>query len=203
MTRASMHPRAEGLPRGDWPALTLPQMLREQARRQPARIALRQKDYGIWQPIDWATYWRRACQVALGLRAAGLEPGGKVAIIAENRLEWLLAQMGAGVLGAVPVGVYCTSPAAEVGYVLEHAEVDMVVCEDQEQTDKVLEVAARLPGLRRIVVMETKGLRNHAEAERARMISFAELEARGAQCGAAEQARLSRRWMRRRSMTSG
>ncbi|CCN23643.1 putative long-chain fatty-acid--CoA ligase [Bordetella bronchiseptica 1289] len=190
MTRASMHPRAEGLPRGDWPALTLPQMLREQARRQPARIALRQKDYGIWQPIDWATYWRRACQVALGLRAAGLEPGGKVAIIAENRLEWLLAQMGAGVLGAVPVGVYCTSPAAEVGYVLEHAEVDMVVCEDQEQTDKVLEVAARLPGLRRIVVMETKGMRNHAEAERARMISFAELEARGAQCGAAEQARL-------------
>ncbi|MCH3719074.1 hypothetical protein LZB68_08330, partial [Campylobacter lari] len=66
-----------------------------------------------------------------------------------------------------------------MGYVLEHADVELVVCEDQEQTDKVLQVAHRLPLLRRIVVMETKGLRSYAPAERDRIIAFAELEADG------------------------
>ena len=54
-----------------------------------------------------------------------------------------------------------------------------MVCEDQEQTDKVLQVAHRLPLLRRIVVMETKGLRSYAPAERDRIVAFAELEAEG------------------------
>lgn len=164
---------------GAWPALTLPQMLREQARRQPDAVAVRQKDFGIWRPVSWAEYWRRACRVGLGLRAAGLSRGGRVAIVAENRLEWLLTQLGAGAVGGVAVGVYATSPAEEMGYVLEHADVELVVCEDQEQTDKVLQVAHRLPLLRRIVVMETKGLRSYAPAERARIVAFAELEADG------------------------
>ena len=83
-----------------------------------------------------------------------------MAIVSENRIEWLLTQMGAGAVGAVAVGVYATSPAEEMGYVLEHADIELVVCEDQEQVDKVLQVADRLPGLRRIVVIETKGLRS-------------------------------------------
>lgn len=164
---------------GLWPALTLPQMLREQARRQPAGIAVRQKDFGIWQPVSWAQYWQRACRVGLGLQAEGLSRGGRVAIVSDNRLEWLLVQLGAGAVGGVAVGVYATSPAEEMGYVLEHADVELVVCEDQEQTDKVLQVAHRLPLLRRIVVMETKGLRSYPPAERARIVAFAELEAEG------------------------
>ena len=164
---------------GLWPALTLPQMLREQARRQPTGIAVRQKDFGIWQPVSWAQYWQRACRVGLGLQAEGLSRGGRVAIVSDNRLEWLLVQLGAGAVGGVAVGVYATSPAEEMGYVLEHADVELVVCEDQEQTDKVLQVAHRLPLLRRIVVMETKGLRSYPLAERARIVAFAELEAEG------------------------
>lgn len=173
-----------------WPALTLVQMLREQARRRPAAIAIRQKDFGIWQPLTWAGYWTRARRVGLGLAALGLAPGGRVAIISENRVEWLLAQMGAGAVGAVPVGVYSTSPAAEMGYVLEHADVELAVCEDQEQTDKVLQVAARLPRLRRIVVMETKGLRSYPPQQRALLVTFAELEAEGARREAAQLAAL-------------
>lgn len=175
---------------GAWPALTLPQMLREQARRQPGAIAIRQKDFGIWQPISWSQYWQRACRVGMGLRALGLGPGGRVAIVSENRVEWLLAQMGAGAVGGVAVGVYATSPAEEMGYVLEHADVELVVCEDQEQTDKVLQVADRLPLLRRIVVIESKGLRSYAPAERARIVTFAEVEADGQRREAAELAAL-------------
>lgn len=174
-----------------WPELTLPQMLREQARRQPAGIAIRQKDFGIWKPLTWAGYWQRACRVGMGLRALGLSRGGRVAIVSENRVEWLLTQLGAGTVGGVAVGVYSTSPAEEMGYVLEHADVELVVCEDQEQTDKVLQVASRLPRLRRIVMMETKGLRSYAPAERERIVTFAEVEADGAAREAAELAALN------------
>ncbi|MGE8616811.1 MAG: AMP-dependent synthetase/ligase [Achromobacter spanius] len=174
-----------------WPELTLPQMLREQARRQPGAIAIRQKDFGIWKPLTWAGYWQRACHVGLGLRALGLSVGGRVAVVSENRVEWLLTQLGAGTVGGVAVGVYPTSPAEEMGYVLEHADVELVVCEDQEQTDKVLQVADRLPLLRRIVMIETKGLRSYAPAERERIVSFAEIEADGARREAAELAALN------------
>lgn len=169
-----------------WPELTLPQMLREQARRQPSAIAIRQKDFGIWKPLTWADYWQRACRVGLGLRALGLSRGGRVAIVSENRVEWLLTQLGAGTVGGVAVGVYPTSPAEEMGYVLEHADVELVVCEDQEQTDKVLQVASRLSLLRRIVIVETKGLRSYAPADRQRIATFAETEADGAGREAAE-----------------
>jgi len=174
-----------------WPELTLPQMLREQARRQPAGLAIRQKDFGIWKPLTWAGYWQRACRVGMGLRALGLSRGGRVAIVSENRVEWLLTQLGAGTVGGVAVGVYSTSPAEEMGYVLEHADVELVVCEDQEQTDKVLQVASRLPRLRRIVMMETKGLRSYAPADRERIVTFAEIEADGAAREAAELAALN------------
>jgi long-subunit acyl-CoA synthetase (AMP-forming) len=79
------------------------------------------------------TYYRRACHFGLGLHALGLEAGGHVGVISENRLEWVLAQMGTGLVGAVTVGVYSTSPTPEVAYVLGHADVDIVVCEDRNR----------------------------------------------------------------------
>ena len=161
------------------PELTLPQMLRENARRMPQRIAIRQKDFGIWNPITWDGYHRRACHFGLGLRALGLPAGGRVGIIAENRLEWVLSQMGCGLVGAVAVGVYSTSPSLEVAYVLGHADVDIVVCEDQEQTDKVLAALYDLPCIKKIVVMERKGLRNTPAEHRDKVIAFDEVEALG------------------------
>ena len=159
--------------------LTLPQMLRERAQSTPDEIAIRQKDFGIWNPYSWNTYWQRACHVGLGMHALGLAEGGHVGIISENRLEWVLAQMASGAIGAVAVGVYPTSPAAEASYVLAHADVELVFCEDQEQAEKVLDSLEALPALRHIVVMETKGFRNYPEAMRGRIHSFKELEALG------------------------
>jgi long-chain acyl-CoA synthetase len=164
------------------PALTLPQMLRLQARAQPKRVAIRQKDFGIWHPVSWADYFRRASHVGLGLNTLGLSAGGHLGVLSENRLEWALAQMGAGLIGAVAVGVYPTSPWPEVAYVLGHAEVEVVICEDQEQTDKVLAARAQLPRLRRIVMIETKGLRSFAPEQRELIVTFAEVEREGADC---------------------
>ncbi|MBK9136907.1 MAG: AMP-binding protein [Betaproteobacteria bacterium] len=170
------------------PEKTLPQMLREQARLRPDAVALRQKDFGIWQPITWAQYHRRALHVGLGLRALGLGQRAHLGVISENRIEWVLAQMGAGLVGAVTVGVYPTSPTPEVAYVLAHADVEVVVCEDQEQTDKVLEALPQLPRLRRIVVCEKKGLRNTPAEHADRVIAFDAVEALGAERATADAA---------------
>ena len=163
------------------PDLTLPQMLRERARTDAQRIAIRQKDFGIWKPFTWAQYLDRASHFGLGLRALGLRERGHVGVIAENRIEWVLAQMGAGLVGAVTVGVYPTSPTHEVAYVVGHADIEVMVCEDQEQTDKVLAALSELPRLKKIVVMETKGLRSHDPEMRRLICTFAEVEALGAQ----------------------
>ena len=168
------------------PSLTLPQMLREQARLRPQRIAIRQKDFGIWHPLDWAGYLRRASRFGLGLHAMGLAPGGHLGVISENRVEWLLAQMGAGLIGAVTVGVYPTSPSNEVAYVVGHADIEVIVCEDQEQTDKVLDAIGQLPRLRKIVVIETKGLASYPPEVRALIATFAEVEQAGAEVHARE-----------------
>ncbi|MEI7763527.1 MAG: long-chain fatty acid--CoA ligase [Comamonadaceae bacterium] len=165
------------------PELTLPQMLRERSRLTPERIAVRQKDFGIWKPLRWDGYYQRACHFGLGLRALGLPAGGHVGVISENRIEWVLTQMGAGLVGAVTVGVYPTSPSSEVAYVVGHADIEIMVCEDQEQTDKLLEALDQLPRLRKIVVMETKGLRSFSPEQRKFIATFDEVERAGAASG--------------------
>lgn len=165
------------------PDLTLPQLLRERASTDAQRIAIRQKDFGIWKPFTWAQYHQRASHFGLGLRALGLPVGGHVGVISENRIEWVLAQMGAGLVGAVTVGVYPTSPTNEVAYVVGHADIEIMVCEDQEQTDKLLAALPELPRLKKIVVMETKGLRSFAPEVRQFITTFDEVERLGAASG--------------------
>jgi long-chain acyl-CoA synthetase len=165
--------------------LTLPQALRHQAQARADRVAVRQKEHGIWKPFTWAQMHERALHVGLGLRAAGLSEGGHVGVLSENRIEWVLAQLGCGLVGGVTVGVYPTSPAAEVSYVLAHADAEIVVCEDQEQSDKILESLAQLPRLKQLVVMEKKGLADTRARAPHLVIGFDELEARGAHQAAA------------------
>lgn len=160
-----------------FPEFTLPQMLRENARRSPDRVAIRQKEFGIWNPSTWQRYYQRACHVGLGFRALGLDEGGHVAILSENRIEWVLAQLGTNIVDGIAVGVYPTSPSNEVAYVLAHSESEVIVCEDQEQVDKVLERRDELPKLRRIIVIETKGIRDYPPDQ---VMSFDALEALGA-----------------------
>jgi long-chain acyl-CoA synthetase len=152
-------------------------MLRDRARATPDGLALRQKDFGIWHPITWSDYDARSRAFALGLREIGLPEGGHLGILSENRVEWVIAQFGAGMAGGIAVGVYPTSPAPEVAYVLGHADVEIVVCEDQEQTDKVLEKLDDLPRLKAIVVIDPKGLRHY---RRDIIHTFADVEALGA-----------------------
>jgi long-chain acyl-CoA synthetase len=157
--------------------LTLPQQLRHWAATRPAEVALRQKDYGIWEPVTWAGYEQAARHFGLGLVKLGLPQGGHCAIISENRKEWVFTQLGCGLVGAVTVGVYPTSPAPEVEYLLQASDAAVVVCEDQEQLDKVLEVRERLPALTHVVVIDPKGLRRYNVDN---LLTFEEVSALGA-----------------------
>jgi len=165
-------------------ARTLPQQLQAQAKRIPNAIAIRQKEYGIWNPLTWHAYFEQASRVGLALHSLGLHAGGHIAVISENRVEWVLAQLGAGLIGGVTVGVYPTSPANEVAYVLEHSDAEIIFCEDQEQSDKVLQVVHQLPKLKKIVVFERKGLQDTQSISPGLVIGFAELRMLGDTCTA-------------------
>ena len=159
------------------PELTLPQMLREQAQKKPDKLALRQKDFGIWIPYTWAEYYRLARRFGMALLSIGVGPGGKMGILSENKAEWVISQMGAGIISAVTVGVYPTSPTPEVAYVVGHADVEVIVCEDQEQADKILDAIDQLPKIRKIIVIDMRGLRDYKSEL---LISFEAFEQLGA-----------------------
>ncbi|MBL8347217.1 MAG: AMP-binding protein [Rubrivivax sp.] len=144
--------------------LPLPQQLAHWARTRPDETALRQKTHGVWQAVSWAQYEQRSRWFGLGLVKLGVKPGQRVAVLSENREQWAFAQLGTSMIGGVTAGVYPTSPAHEVHYLLELAEVPVVVCEDQEQLDKVLEVRAQLPHLHTLIVIDPRGLRRYDRA---------------------------------------
>ncbi len=140
---------------------TFPKLLARNAATRGARTAIRHKDLGIWQAWTWAQVHDTCRSFAAGLSAAGLAAGDTVAIVGQNRPRLYWAMMAAQMLGAVPVPVYADSVAEEMAYVLAHAEVKLAVVQDQEQVDKLLSIADRVPTLRHIVYDEPRGLRDY------------------------------------------
>ena len=126
---------------------TLPAVLVRRARQTPDALALRKKELGRWKPYTWSDYARRTSQLASGLEELGVGPGDRVAILAENRPAWVFFDLAVQALGAITVGIYPTSPAAELEYLLDHCGAKVLVAEDEEQVDKFLEVRDRLPGV--------------------------------------------------------
>jgi long-chain acyl-CoA synthetase len=155
---------------------TLAARLLEHAANRPDEVAIREKYRGLWREWTWAGYAGRVADVAAGLRALGVVPGSRVAVHSENRPEWVIADLAAQGLGACTIGVYPTSPAAEVEYLLAHSEAEVLIAEDEEQLDKALAVRDRLPLLRHVVVVDPRGLRF---ADLPGVRTFAELEERG------------------------
>ncbi|HLJ22022.1 MAG TPA: AMP-binding protein [Stellaceae bacterium] len=153
---------------------TFPKLLLENARVRGARPAIREKDYGIWQSWTWSEIARQTQDFALGLAALGFKRGDKLGVIGDNRPKLYWAITAAQCLGGVPVPVYQDAVAAEMEYVLDHAEVRFVVAENQEQVDKVLSVRERLPRLEGIIYCDPRGLRHYDPAALTRFIEVQE-----------------------------
>ncbi len=155
-----------------------PALLLQRAARRGGAVALRHKDLGIWRETSWAEYATRVAVQARALAALGVQRGDRVAILADNRPEWVVADLAAQSLGAITVGLYSTSPAAEVEYLLAHSGAVLCVVEDEEQWDKVRTVRASLPELRQVVVLETRGV--HALGEDPLLLSIDDFDRLGA-----------------------
>ena len=138
--------------------LTLPRYLLRNAAQYAGRPAIREKDRGIWQTFTWRQYHDHVRDIALGLAALGFNRGDKLSVIGDNRPRLYWSQVAAICLGGVSVPVYQDSIAKELAYVLNHAEVAVVVAEDQEQVDKILALKDTLPTLRLLVYEDPRGM---------------------------------------------
>jgi long-chain acyl-CoA synthetase len=157
---------------------TFPRLLAQHARSDPQRKALQEKRYGVWQALSWSDYERRVRHFAQGLAALGFRRGDVLAILGDNRPEWVISELAAQSLGGMSVGLYPDGVLDEVHHVLEHAEVRLVVAEDQEQVDKLIALreAGRLGSVERIVYYDPHGLEHY---ELQQLLEFTDVEQLG------------------------
>ena len=142
---------------------TFPALVLHHAKVRGARPAMREKDLGIWQTTTWSQLAVQVHEMASGLAALGVQAGHHVAIVGENRPRLYMSMMAAQYLGAIPVPLYQDAIAAEMLYVFQDAGIRVAVVEDQEQVDKMMEVADDCPALAYVVYDDPRGLRNYAQ----------------------------------------
>ncbi len=140
------------------PCVTVASLAKEWSQKAPTQVALREKDFGIWQEYNWADTWELIEVAAHGLLALGVDVGDRVAIHSEDRPEWVVLDIAAVAVRGTTVGLYPTNPTAEVEYLLGDCMPVVYFAEDQEQVDKILEVPAETAAsVRRIIYTEPRG----------------------------------------------
>ena len=137
---------------------TIPRLLWDSVKSRGERVAMREKDLGIWQEISWSHYGEKAKLTGLALHTLGLEKGNVVSIASEGNPEWLYTDMGTIGAGGISSGVYTTDSAAQVKYLVNDSATKFYFAENEEQLDKILEVRSECPTLMKIIVYDMEGL---------------------------------------------
>ena len=141
---------------------TLPQLFAQQVARLGDRLAIRFKDYGIWHRVTWRQYGEEVDRVAAALLAFELRHQENVAVLGENRPEWLYCHLGIQTAGGATCGIYPTSAPEQIKYLLNHSEARLLFVDNEEQLDKVLSVVGETR-VERVVVWDAKGLWGFAD----------------------------------------
>jgi long-chain acyl-CoA synthetase len=163
---------------------TLPKSLAEGYRKYGDRkVAMRQKDLGIWRSYTWQESYEQVRQLCLGLLHLGLQRGDKVCIIGDNDPQYFWAQLAVQAGGGVAVGIFTDSAPAEIQYVVNHSDAVFVFAKDQEQCDKLLEIQDQVHDVRRVIYWDEKGLWGYEEPW---LISFEEVQGLGRSLDAEE-----------------
>jgi long-chain acyl-CoA synthetase len=160
---------------------TLPKLFLQQVKKLGSKVALREKYYGIWNEVTWNEYYSHVRNVSLGLMELGLRKGDKVCIQSENNQEWLYADLAVQSAHGVTVGIYPTNPAVEIKYLINNSDAVFYFAEDQEQVDKVLEIRDECRNLKKIIVMNMKGVKTYNHPD---IMSFKNLESLGEEVAA-------------------
>ena len=132
---------------------SIPHRLFQRAQTMGAKPAYYEKKGDQWVSTNWETYASQVRQAAKALVALGVEPGHTVCILGFNRSEWVIFDLAAMAIGAVPAGIYTTCSPMEVQYIVDHSEAGVVLVENKGQWEKVEQERKRLPKLRHVVTM--------------------------------------------------
>jgi len=163
---------------------TLPHLLMENARKFGAEgVALREKEFGIWQSVSWQGYLDNVRDLALGLAALGCQPGDKLAILGDNRPQWVYSELAIQSLGGTAVGIFPDSHLDQVKYIIDHSDAVFLMVEDQEQTDKFLQIKADCPKIKHVIVDDMKGMRYYDDPL---LVPFGTVQQMGRDLAAAE-----------------
>ncbi len=142
--------------------LTLPKLLISQCKRFGShKMAMREKEFGIWRPVNWSQYLEKVKYICLGLVSLGLERGDKAIMIGDNRPEALWTEMAAMCGGGVGVWLFQDCLMDEVQYIVDHSDAKFYIAEGQEEVDKALAIRDTCPKLQKVVWDDPKGLRNY------------------------------------------
>ena len=142
---------------------TIPKLLLDHAKQRGNSSANRHKDFGIWQSWTWSEVAEEVRNLACGLAKLGFKRGDKLAVIGDNRPRLYWSMVAAQALGGIPVPLYQDSVAEEMVYVLENSDAKFAIVQNQEQTDKLLEIKDRLPHLEYICYEEPRGMRDYTQ----------------------------------------
>src|SRR5262245_2270070 len=140
---------------------TYPKLLRLNAKEHGSEIALREKDLGLWRTFTWNDYQDRVRDFALGMVELGLARGDVIGIIGDNRPDWVAGEIAAHAIGGFSLGLYRDVLDEEAAYLLNYGEARLVFAEDEEQVDKLLNLAERVPLLKHIVYSDPRGMRKY------------------------------------------
>jgi long-chain acyl-CoA synthetase len=142
--------------------LTIPKLFLSQCKRYGKnKVAMREKEFGIWIPFTWQDYYNNVKYLSLGMMSLGLKKGDKVAMIGDNRPEGLWAEIAAMCAGAVGVWLFQDCMMDEVKYIIDHSDTVFFVGETQEEVDKALSIKDECPKLKWIIWDDPKGMRNY------------------------------------------
>ena len=164
---------------------TLAKLWREACRRRGDAVAHREKRFGIWQSHSWTDWYEGARAIGLGLMALGLERGQVVSILSEDRLEWVYADLGIVAAGAISNGIYTTDSAEQLAFLVNDSNSVFLLVENEEQLDKYLAEREAMPELKKVIVIERKGLRDFSDPQ---VMFLDELMALGRSVEGGEQA---------------
>lgn len=141
---------------------TLPALLKRNAALfEKSKVALREKEFGIWQSVSWPAYYDQVRYLALGLLELGYQRGDKLSVIGDNRPEWLYSELAIQSLGGAVVGIFPDSHIEQVQFIIDHSDSVFVMVEDQEQTDKILQMIDQIPRVIKVIVDDLKGMRTY------------------------------------------
>ena len=137
---------------------SVPQLFIERVAARPDAVALRYKDFGLYQEVTWRKYRNDVESFALGLIALGIEPGDRIAIMGDPCYEYFVADMAGLSVGAITYGIYTTCSPTEVRHQLENAGAKLFIAENQEYVDKILELENLSTDLRKIIVADMRAM---------------------------------------------